>query len=38
MASFLRKRADEGARQRFQPYHEKAQKQIEARAGADRRS
>jgi error-prone DNA polymerase len=27
--SFLRKRADEGARVRYQPYHEKAQRQIE---------
>ena len=29
MNSFLRKRTDEGARQRFRPYHERAQKQIE---------
>jgi error-prone DNA polymerase len=29
MASFLRKRADEGARERYRPYHEKAQRQIE---------
>ena len=27
--SFLRRRTDEGARQRYRPYHEKAQKQIE---------
>lgn len=27
--SFLRKRADEGARRRYQPYHERAQRQIE---------
>jgi error-prone DNA polymerase len=27
--SFLRKRADEGARLRYQPYHERAQKQVE---------
>ncbi len=29
MNSFLRQRTDEGARQRFRPYHEKAQRQIE---------
>jgi error-prone DNA polymerase len=29
MASFLRKRADEGARRRYQPYHDKARLQIE---------
>ena len=29
MASFLRKRADEGARRRYRPYHEKARQQIE---------
>ncbi|HEV8253349.1 MAG TPA: DNA polymerase III subunit alpha, partial [Vicinamibacteria bacterium] len=29
MMSFLRKRTDEGARARYRPYHEKAQKQIE---------
>ncbi len=29
MASFLRKRTDEGARQRYRPYHEKARQQIE---------
>ncbi|HUE23153.1 MAG TPA: error-prone DNA polymerase [Bryobacteraceae bacterium] len=29
MASFLRKRADEGARRRYRPYHEKARLQIE---------
>jgi len=29
MASFLRKRAEEGARERYRPYHEKAQGQIE---------
>jgi error-prone DNA polymerase len=29
MMSFLRKRVDEGARRRFQPYHEKARLQIE---------
>jgi error-prone DNA polymerase len=29
MASFLRKRADEGARRRYQPYHDKARQQIE---------
>ncbi|MGA2591847.1 MAG: error-prone DNA polymerase [Bryobacteraceae bacterium] len=29
MASFLRKRADEGARRRYRPYHEKARRQIE---------
>jgi len=29
MASFLRKRTDEGARQRYRPYHEKARAQIE---------
>src|SRR5581483_8328539 len=29
MASFLRKRVDEGARLRYQPYHEKARRQIE---------
>lgn len=29
MNSFLRKRTDEGARQRYRPYHEKARKQIE---------
>jgi error-prone DNA polymerase len=29
MASFLRKRAEEGARERYRPYHEKAQRQIE---------
>src|SRR5580658_8693528 len=28
MASFLRKRTEEGARQRYRPYHEKAQRQI----------
>ncbi len=28
MASFLRKRAEEGARERYRPYHEKAQRQI----------
>ena len=27
--SFLRKRTDEGARRRYQPYHERAQRQIE---------
>src|ERR1017187_5345332 len=27
--SFLRKRADEGARRRYQPYHDRAQRQIE---------
>src|SRR5580698_1540465 len=27
--SFLRKRADEGARLRYQPYHERAQRQVE---------
>ena len=27
--SFLRKRVDEGARRRYQPYHERAQRQIE---------
>jgi error-prone DNA polymerase len=27
--SFLRKRAEEGARRRFQPYHERAQKQVQ---------
>ena len=27
--SFLRKRADEGGRRRYQPYHERAQRQIE---------
>ena len=27
--SFLRKRAQEGARQRFQPYHDRAQRQVE---------
>jgi error-prone DNA polymerase len=27
--SFLRKRADEGARRRYQPYHERARRQIE---------
>ncbi len=29
MASFLRKRADEGARRHYRPYHEKARQQIE---------
>ncbi len=29
MASFLRKRTDEGARKRFRPYDEKSRKQIE---------
>ena len=29
MISFLRQRTDEGARQRYRPYHEKAQRQIE---------
>ena len=29
MAGFLRKRADEGARRRYQPYHERARRQIE---------
>ena len=29
MASFLRKRTDEGARDRYRPYHEKARRQIE---------
>jgi error-prone DNA polymerase len=29
MASFLRKRADEGARRRYRPYHERARQQIE---------
>src|ERR1039457_2605965 len=29
MASFLRKRADEGARRRYHPYHDKARQQIE---------
>jgi len=29
MASFLRKRTDEGARRRYQPYHDKARRQIE---------
>ena len=29
MASFLRKRTDEGARNRFQPYNEKSRRQIE---------
>src|SRR5580698_801824 len=29
MNSFLRQRTDEGARRRFRPYHEKAQRQIE---------
>jgi error-prone DNA polymerase len=29
MASFLRKRTDEGARRRYRPYHEKARRQIE---------
>jgi len=29
MASFLRQRADEGARRRYQPYHDKARRQIE---------
>jgi error-prone DNA polymerase len=29
MTSFLRKRTDEGARCRYQPYHERAQRQIE---------
>ena len=29
MASFLRKRAEEGARERYRPYHEKARRQIE---------
>ena len=29
MNSFLRQRTDEGARQRFRPYHEKARRQIE---------
>ncbi len=28
MASFLRKRTDEGARRRYHPYHDKAQRQI----------
>ena len=29
MASFLRKRTDEGARRRYHPYHDKARRQIE---------
>jgi error-prone DNA polymerase len=29
MNSFLRQRTDEGARQRYRPYHEKAQRQID---------
>jgi error-prone DNA polymerase len=29
MASFLRKRTDEGARNRYRPYHERARRQIE---------
>ncbi len=29
MNSFLRKRTDEGARQRYRPYHERARRQIE---------
>ena len=29
MMSFLRQRTDEGARRRYRPYHEKAQRQIE---------
>jgi error-prone DNA polymerase len=29
MASFLRKRTDEGARRRYRPYHDKARQQIE---------
>ena len=29
MASFLRQRTDEGARQRYRPYHERARRQIE---------
>ena len=29
ITSFLRKRTDEGARQRYRPYHEKAQRQID---------
>ena len=29
MASFLRRRTDEGARQRYRPYHDKARQQIE---------
>jgi error-prone DNA polymerase len=29
ITSFLRKRTDEGARRRYRPYHEKAQRQIE---------
>jgi error-prone DNA polymerase len=29
MASFLRKRVEEGARRRYQPYHERARRQIE---------
>jgi len=29
MASFLRKRVDEGAHRRYQPYHERARRQIE---------
>ena len=29
MASFLRKRTDEGARRRYRPYHDKARRQIE---------
>jgi error-prone DNA polymerase len=29
MMSFLRKRTDEGARERYRPYHEKARRQIE---------
>jgi error-prone DNA polymerase len=29
MMSFLRKRVDEGARRRYQPYHERARRQIE---------
>ena len=29
MAGFLRRRVDEGARRRYQPYHERARRQIE---------
>lgn len=29
MASFLRKRVDEGARERYRPYHERARRQVE---------
>jgi len=29
MASFLRKRVDDGARRRYRPYHEKARRQVE---------